>query len=314
MFGVRISGLRSRIAFAYEAVDPPHRSDGPQLAVGGVDPLPVLCHVGAMRMREHTLFVRLATHRDLLDPGIHLDLVRSAEDLTESEFETFRDLVPARMPTHPLAGRRAEFLDCHVGAGMHQSARFELTGPPEAPLRRLELHAALHPYSGAYTTFVDLRLDVAWALANIAAVDDVVRHWIEATEPFSVHAHDTDDDAIQNCGNVGMLRRGFGVEVESVDLAANPGREVNRGQFRYCVNWLTHLGPELLAKLDFDASDLPVPVEEIGGGMLLKLGPDPGSPELPERREVQATVREVLGFREVGDRDRRLWGYWQRKA
>ena len=269
-----------------------------------------------MRLRQDALYVRATTMTDVLDAGIHLQLATSLEELTGARWATFQDLARPRMPVQALETRRAALLDAHKGAGFHQSARWVLAAEDGGPLRTFEVHAGLHPYSGVYVTQLDARLDARWADAHADEVAALARTWVSWLEPLSLHVHDVDDHAIQNCASAAMLKLGYGVEVETVDLAANPGRERHRGQYRFCTDWITYYGPETVALIEREGvlERWTHPPEQLAGGWWFRLYERPLQADSVQGRAVQQTVRDETAFDRVVQKDRRIWGYWQRKG
>ena len=269
-----------------------------------------------MRLRQEALYLRAVTMTDVLDAGIHLRLVSSLEALTGTTWTAFQDLARPRMPVQSLEGARSTLLDAHVGAGFHQSARWVLSADPESPLRSFELHAGLHPYSGVYVTQLDARLDAGWADANADAVTSMARDWVTWLEPLSLHAHDVDDHAIQNCASAAMLKLGYGIEVDEVDLAANPGRERHRGQYRFCTDWLTYYGAETVALIERECERTAwtEPPEPLANGWWFRLYERPSQATTAEGRAIQQRVRDEIGYDALVQKDRRIWGYWQRKG
>lgn len=266
-----------------------------------------------MRLRQHATYVRLTTMADLLDAGAHIGLVEDLEQLAGERFTAFRDLSRPRLPEQPLGERRDELLGAHTGAGFHQSTRWILTAPGAAALRSFELNAMLHPYTGVYVVHIDARVAADWADANADALAELCRAWVATTTPLTLHAHDVDDHAIQNCESTQMLRLGYGVDAEA--LGDRPGRERNRGHFRFAIDWVSYFGPETVALLERDADDRvwSTPPEPLADGWWFRLYDRPGDANESTNRERQRTVRAEIGFDALVQKDRRVWGYWQRK-
>lgn len=269
-----------------------------------------------MRLRENTIFVKLSTRKDLLDDGTFRIMLDGIEALAGSRFHTVQDLVRPRARVHAVGGPDRLWLSEYESVGFHQRARFRLEGDHDR-LHWLEFNAAQHPYSGVFVSMVDLRIS-SELLADSAQVDGfvrLVRAFIKKTKPISLNAHDTDDHGIQNCDNPGMLKLGYGIEVDSVSLARNPGREWSRGEFRYCANWLTYLGAEMLDKLaPFVDSEAEEPAHEaISGGKLYRLYDSPLSSDADESRNAQEELIQFAGFQRAADKEKWTHGYWQRK-
>lgn len=248
---------------------------------------------------------------DLLDAGVHVELVDDLERLTGERFSSFQDLSRPRLPVQQLVGRRAELLEAHVGAGFHQSTRWILTDAGAA-LRSLEVHGMLHPYTGVYVVHVDARLAASWVEDNAAQLAALCKRWVERTTPLSLHAHDVDDHAIQNCESASMLRLGYGVDADT--LGDRPGKERNRGHFRFAVDWLTYFGAAAIELVDQGREQPRVwstAPEPLADGWWFQLYDRPSEAETG--REHQRSVRAEIGFDALVDRDRRVWGYWQRK-
>lgn len=268
-----------------------------------------------MRLRERTVYLKLLVVGDLLDGGEYLRFVHRAENELGASFMSFRDLVATRAPAYPLDEGGAARLEAFAGGGWNQRARFRLEG--EGAARSLELNATSHPYTGRYVTQVDLRA------ANEHFEDpDAVERWVEMVRetirelnPVWAHSHETDDNAIQNCHSARMLALGYGVSVDDVDVTTNPGREQSRAEMRYCANWLTWMGPELVERLAPYRDDPPEPPpEEIGGGWLFRLYATPLQAHTDEAREAQRQLRETAGFDRAAARERWTWGFWQREG
>jgi len=270
-----------------------------------------------MRLREFTVFMKLSTHVDILHDATYIELARSLESFTGERFATFRDLVPPRARERAIADLGDPRLHELSGLGTNLRARFRLDGLGERGY--LEVNATTHPYSGVYHTQVDARIDRAHLATRSAreAYVAFMRRWVERLSPVCAHAHDTDDHAIQNTDNAGMLRLGYGVDVREVRIEDNPGREVNRGERRYCATWLTYVGAEMCEKLVLAGAELDVQglamAEQLQGGWWYRLYEDGLSPEAEHARATQQLLRDALQFDALAARERWTLGYWQRK-
>ena len=298
-------------------------------------------------LREDTLYLKLATTHDLVHDASHVMLLDLLHDWNRGPFESFQDLALRGRPKQVTAELLMEKLHAHVGS-VHQPTRFKFWRASGSPVRAFEFHAGAHPYTGIFHTQIDLRVEKSWVARNPDTAPRVLRRrFIEIARlihPFQGHVHDTDDNSTQNIDNPGLLRRGFGIETEGpIALEDNPGRELSRGQFRYCVNWLTLFGPELLGNiapdlvaaspaasvepLDIDPGARKRPAELVAERMgdepaealrtapqqwlLLCLG---GSPlDAEAQRHTQRAVREHLGFKALAKDQRTMLGYWQKK-
>lgn len=269
-----------------------------------------------MRMREYDVFFRWTCGRDVVNDGTITRLVEELESLRGEPFSTYQ---PLGVPSSPVAWTevlREQKLAPLAGGGANQQVRFRLDdGEGKHPVHRLEVQASAHPYTGRYVTTIDVR--VAADFLEESRIEEWVarfRRWLETSAAICGHAHDADDDAIQNIASPALLKRGYGVDVQDVDLADNPGRETTRGEHRLAVNWLTWFSAETLEQL---------PVQELrvdsveavkqDDGLWIRLYELPQHPEAPEKRERQRQVRDELKLQEVADRRRRSFGFWQRK-
>lgn len=296
-----------------------------------------------MSLREDTFYIRLSTWRDLLDDATLLEALERLHSLNGRPLERLQDL-GIRGPVKALTPELLlEKLHSRVGGGLHQLVRLRMESDQGTPLRSLEIHAGPHPYTGAYVTHLDLRLERGWLARNGASARKRTRRLFEElcslTLPYQGHVHDTDDNAMQNIDSASLIKRGYDVEVPAGwSLATNPGREWSRGAFRYCVNWLTLLGPGLVDHLGYaqvvglsdvvEVRELPLAwqghdvaratlasrFEEEAPEprwLLLTLPGDPLDPA--SLRDAQAAVVERLGLRELAADERRSFGYWQRR-
>ncbi len=264
------------------------------------------------------MYFKFSAGRDVFDDGSAERVIADAAsvfDITWTEIEN----LDRRMRRVELTRQRfEEHVGALTGAGLQQRARFVVFGANAVGAARLEVNATLHPYTGRYLTMFDLRVPRA-AFESPALVEAAVAFFertAAATEAIVANAHDTDDHAIQNIGSEQLLRRGYGIEVAGeVDLEANPGLEVSRGEFRYVVTWLTWLGAEIVSKLAHRReSALPIPEREAGSARWFRLCESPLSAGDAEVRALQAAVRASLGFRGLAGEEQRAFGFWQRKG
>jgi len=267
-----------------------------------------------MRLREHTVHVRLATLEDVLDDGRYLQTLRAFEAFAGATYGRMRDLVGVRLPFHDIDGADDPLVGGYVGVGLHQRARFRLESDDPA-LPSVELHANSHPYSGRHVTGLDARFGHALVgdAAGIAAFEALVRDVVTAWAPLWAHAHDTDDLAIQNCESVDMLRLGFGVEATEDELADRPGREWARGEFRYHASWISYYGAEVCEKLTGHAADGALAAgEPLAGGRWFRLFDDPLA--AADDRDAQRAHRDAIGYERLAAKERWTHGYWQRRT
>lgn len=300
-------------------------------------------------LADHSVYLRLSTYHDLIYDGTHALILDMLDEWSGGAFEHFQDLAVRGRPREVTAELLMEKVHGLVGEGIHQTSRWRMWREAGSPVRSFEFNAGAHPYTGVFHTTIDIRLERSWFERNPEAAPRVClrrfKRLAALTHPFQGHVHDTDDNSTQNIDNPALLRRGFGLEVEGpVALEDNPGRELSRGEFRYVINWLTLIGPALLERfppeallsapatevteLEIDPSSRRTPAEEVARRMghdpealkegpqrwlMLRLGDSPLGFDNPERRAVQAAVREHLGLREQAHKERYMLGYWQRK-
>jgi hypothetical protein len=294
-------------------------------------------------LSEDTVYLRLSTFHDLVDDATFLEILQLLDEWNRHPFDTYTDLAMrgrARPVTPELL---LDELHDRVGAGLHQIVRFRLD-VGQGPVASYEFMAGAHPYTGVFHTSLDIRVRGPWVRRNPEMGPRLLKRrfleLVHLTHPFQGHVHDTDDNSIQNVGDPGLLKRGFGVEVEGrVELASNPGRELSRGEYRYAVNWLTLFGPALLERVTLEAvqsvpvatvEQIPVdfgarstPGQHVAERMgatfperpttwwLVQLGPTP-TPFEPQR-EAQRGVRSHLRYAELAESERWPLGYWQKK-
>lgn len=264
-----------------------------------------------MRLAEHVIALRLLTRHDVAHEGslaAWLDDLASRFDVAWREVT---DELEVRGPARPAPAKASDVLPTIVQDARNVRFRVSLRGEGGVPL--VALHAGPHPYSGGHVTWVEARISHATARR---VGDDALDGWFASTvtalRPLWAHLHDRDDDAVQNCDSPGMLRLGYGVEVDTVDLASNPGREWNRGDVRLAANWRTYYAAEVVDRLrgfgeaaTFDMG------HEHGEGRLWRL---PGGATEPVERGAQWALREGLGLARAAEKDRWTLGFWQRKG
>lgn len=263
-----------------------------------------------MRLRENAVQIRLATPRDLHDAGQCAAIVAEVEELAGARFSTWRDLVSVRAPEMDFDTVRIEEIDALRGGGLYRRLRFRLAGEPGTSL---EWNAGTHPYSGVWLTQIDARIAYRQlGTEGAERIDALVRRWVAEHAPLWAYAHDADDNAIQNATSDAIVRLGFGVEPDSLGTD-RPGREVNRGEFRYVVNWRTFLSAALLERIAEHADPAVLEsAEKLGDGVLLRLAGHPLDAGRDDVRAEQRRLLAALGFDAVAERDRWTHGYWQR--
>lgn len=297
-----------------------------------------------MKLRENSLYMRFSTHHDVVDDATHVELLERLQEWNGRPFALYQNLGDKGRPRELTAQLLLDELHSRVGEGLHGKLRFRVWSETGTPIRSFEFNAGAHPYSGRFVTMVDIRYEREWMERNRKiSPDNFVERFEEVASllhPFQGHAHDTDDNSIQNIGSASLLRRGYGLEVtEPIDLASNPGREVSRAGHRYVVNWLTLFGPEMvehlgpqrfedlpgeLRELDIDpnarktlgeqvAEEMGDHREKTGKWLLLRLAHDPLSFDDPEIRGKQKTIKERLQLEKIAADERWPWGYWQSK-
>lgn len=267
-----------------------------------------------MRLREHTLHLRLATLDDVLDDGRYLRALEALESFAGASFQRMRDLVGVRLPFRDIEGATDALVAGYAGVGLHQRARFRLESD-DARMPSIEVHANSHPYSGRHVTGLDLRVGYATVADpdNVRGFVDLARDVVTSWRPLWAHAHDTDDLAIQNCESVDMLRLGFGVEATEADLEDRPGREWARGEFRYHASWISYYGAEACEKLAGHAEPGALEAgEALADGRWFRLFDDPLASDA--HRDAQRAHRDAIGYERLAERERWTHGYWQRRT
>lgn len=297
-----------------------------------------------MQLCDKSIYMRFSTNHDVVNDATHVELLERLQEWNGRPFSFYRNLAAKGRPRELTVQLLFAELHSRVGAGVHAALRFKVWSDVGTPVRSMELSAGSHPYSGRFVTMVDIRFEREWMQRNLKlAPGNFVERFEELARllhPFQGHAHDTDDNSIQNIGSAALLRRGYGFEVDGpIDLATNPGREISRAGHRYAVNWLTLFGPEMVEHLGADrikavpaelrelnidpnarktlgeqvAEQMGAPVVKNGRWLLLRLAADPLNFEAPERRDVQRRVKDALQFEKIAADERWPWGYWQSK-
>ena len=270
-----------------------------------------------MRLRESSFFIKLSSHMDVLDDGTIFALLQSIETLAGLRWDNSLDLLERDARVRPW-DEVADTLSLEwLGQGTNRRFRRRWTASASAGgfAEWLEVNAASHPYSGVFVTQVELRLarerfvDPTFASRFVVWADT----WCARLAPVDAHAHETDDHAIQNCSLPALLEAGFGVNVESLG-EDRPGREVSRGEYRYCATWWSFTGARVLERLGYpDLANLPGEVLRLDEGVRVVLSPEPL--RLDESlRSAQRELAQVLGFAEAARKDRWTLGFWQKKV
>ena len=110
-----------------------------------------------------------------------------------------------------------------------------------------------------------------------------------------------------------LLHAGFGVDAESLG-EDRPGREVSRGEYRYCATWWSFTGAPVLERLGHpELAGLPGEVLRMDHGVRVLLTPDPLTLD-ESLRSAQRQLADVLGFTEAARKDRWTLGFWQKKV
>ena len=278
-----------------------------------------------MDLRERTVYFKWSTYADLLHSGELAAVVAGLESLLGAGFTLAQDLGVGRKqrrlsPTSDVAS----VLSRHVGAGVHVSGRFKLSQAPSDPNlgeETLEVFSGAHPYSGRFRVALDARVSRHRFEAPefVERFVDWVRAMVTSTRPFMAHAHETDDNAIQNISVPRLLKSGFGVDAQGpITLLDNPGVEISRGEFRHVVNWLTVLGPAMIDQLGVDAvRSAPCPAEVLGVDeehLMLRLYRSPLEAAVDANRTRQAETREALGFMPLVQAQGPTMGYWNHRS
>jgi|GEM_PF-6567281 len=270
-----------------------------------------------MSMREHQMFLKWTSGRDILDDGTLITWIDTLEDTMGQAFAQWRPLGRPGKPNPWTLQARLDQLDALVGGGTNQELRIRwIAAPNDAGIAYFNVQATLHPYTGRYVAACELRLETK-VFEDSDAVEfwsNLLQQWAHQSEALSAQLHDADDDAIQNVSNAGVLRIGYGIDVDEVDVAKNPGRETSRGEYRYVVNWLSFYNADMRKALGHPTVDVPgVKTWEKDDGLWLQLSESPLHPENPTIRERQRLVREQLGIEKLAQKQQRSFGFWQKK-
>jgi hypothetical protein len=270
-----------------------------------------------MRLLERTLFVKFTTDKDIVAAGGIVEIVDAVERGLGLRWQTIQDLVSVRSRAVGWSAARQELSRQWLQGGLMQRVRNVWRAPTAVGGEAwMEIAALNHPYSGTLMTSMELRIpeQMVAAREGVDAVVEVARWCMATFDPLYLHAHLTDDHAIQNCLDEGMLRLGFGVDAATLD-EDRPGREVSRGTFRYASCWLTGMGVPLLDRTDeLDRGALPGDVEPFGDAVLVRLYDDPACPDEPAAREAQRALRKVMRWEELARAERWTSGFWQRRG
>lgn len=270
-----------------------------------------------MRLREPSFFIKLSTHTDVADDGTILALLDSLEDLAGLRWDTSLDLLERDARVRRWAEVAHELSIEWLGQGTNRRLRRRWNAAESVGgfQEWLEVNAASHPYSGVFVTQIELRLarerfaDPAFPSRFVAWADT----WCAKLAPVDAHAHETDDHAIQNCALPALLHAGFGVDPESLG-EDRPGREVSRGEYRYCATWWSFTGAPVLERLGHpDLAGLPGEVLRMDHGVRVLLTSDPLTLD-ESLRSAQRQLADVLGFTEAARKDRWTLGFWQKKV
>ncbi|MCB9506678.1 MAG: hypothetical protein H6700_04165 [Myxococcales bacterium] len=263
-----------------------------------------------MQLCEDTLSIRLTTLTDVLDAGHHVEVLRDIEALAAQPLTSFRDLSVPRGRERGLHSVDDEPLHAHVGAGFHQTARFEVRAGAELSVT---INAGLHPYTGVYATLVDARVPRAVAASKRDETVALCQRWIDRLDPLLLNAQPSIDDAIQNTDSPRLIALAWG-ETAAEEAGDRPGREWTRGHFRFAATWLTYVSNDALSLLDVEPGRLDAPgTHEVAmaGGQLFILGADPFASAA--QRPAQRALRDRLRLDALAARDSRDLSYWKRK-
>ncbi len=270
-----------------------------------------------MRLREPSFFIKLSSHADLLDTGTIFGLLQSIEELADLNWDSTLDLLERDARSRRWADVADVLSSEWLGQGTNRRFRRRWMAATAVGgfLEWLEVNASSHPYSGVFVTQIELRLarerflDVAFPQRFVSWAD----RWCIELAPVDAHAHETDDHAIQNCSLPALLGAGFGVDAESLG-EDRPGREVSRGEYRYCATWWSFLGEPVLERLSQpNLEHLPGDVRRVQHGVRVQLTQSPLLFDEP-LRAAQRELAEALGFAEAARKDRWTLGFWQKKA
>lgn len=270
-----------------------------------------------MSMREYQVFLKWTCSKDVVDNGTLVEWVDILEAKMGMAFARFKPLGSSGRVLDWNAQQRIDNLDGRIGAGLNQQVRIRLIADDNpAGIVYLNIQATLHPYTGRYVAAFELRIrsDVFEDPETVAYWASLMQRWAEEGGALSAQLHDADDDAIQNVSSAGLLKIGYGIEVDHVDVSKNPGRETSRGEYRYVVNWLSFYGHDMFEALGRPTIDVDgVRTWEQDGGLWVQLSDSPLHPDDKTVRERQRQVREQLAIEALAVRQQRSMGYWQRK-
>lgn len=267
-----------------------------------------------MRLRENEVYVKVTTARDVFDEGLLLGRIHESVRLFGGSLATWQEL-GARGQRPKSAEEGLAALEAMRGGGLQRTERFRFDGEADGRgVRRIEVHAMAHPYTGEHLCNMEWR----WASADVNAGDGADRlagFFLDAVKelrPLHAHAHDADDNAMQLVDNDNMLRLGWGVDASELGAGDRPGREISRGPWRLVANWLTWIGAEMREELGSEG-DLP-PHEEVAGGLFFRLAVRPADACTEEFRALQRSIRSALGFDDYAERTARNLGFWARRG
>lgn len=269
-----------------------------------------------MRLRTDQVFMRFSWAGNVLAQGGHHELIEDAEQTLGVQFSYIKN-VARRTDFRELTDeRRVEWIPEFLADEAHPILNVSLrAGQGENPIQ-LTLFAGPHPYTGRYVVQYELLMPRK-AFEEAGVSDEWVRlfrGYAERWDAICGHMHDADDNSIQNTVSAGMLKLGFGVEVDEVNLAENPGREISRGEFRFAINWLNYFGPEMVARMTrFMDGEPPESVEKLGDGWFIRLADTPLTAATEDVRQLQGTLRESLAIPAATEENARAFGFWQRK-
>lgn len=268
-------------------------------------------------MRERQTFLKWTCGRDVLDDGTLITWIDALEDEMEQAFAQWKFLGRPGKPNPWTIESRMDQLDALVGGGINQEFRVRLTAAPnDVGIEYINIQATLHPYTGRYVTACELRLrnDIFTEQAAVEQWSERLQQWAHEGAALSAQMHEADDDAIQNVSNAGVLRLGYGIDFENVDVSKNPGRETSRGEYRYVVNWLSFYSEDMLKALGNPTIEVNgVTTWEKDAGLWVKLSDSPQNPDDPIVRERQRLVRAQLGIEKLAKKQQRSFGFWQKK-
>jgi hypothetical protein len=282
-----------------------------------------------LNLLEHTVYLRLSSAADLLNDGRILAAIDTLSQTLQTPFSFTQDLGSHRrdLPLSPSPGLSPLFT--LQNRGIHPTTKLKIlstASPENTP--HIELTAGIHPYSGKYRVSLDLRLQKSWFAQQDAPARfaQMVQNLVLICDPFVVHAHDTDDNTVQNISDPGLLKRAFSANTDdTLPLAERPGREINLGEMRYAVNWITVLGAEQVQTLQSlsDDPDDPLdisktPAQDVfplaNGRWWVRLYNSPLDAHTPLSRSTQLAVFLHWHLPLLARRQGPSLGYWDRKG